>query len=142
MLVAHNSDGTLKTSAVSSAAPVQSVDGQTGAVSLSGSYGPLLITVSAQTDDYTLALADASRAVEVTKGSAATVTVPPNASVAFPIGTVIEIVQMGSGTVTIAAGAGVTLRSRDSILSLAGQYAVASIRKRAANEWVVAGDLL
>jgi hypothetical protein len=87
---------------------------------------------------YTLVLAD--RVVELSNASAIALTVPTNASVAFIVGTVIEIVQMGAGVVTIS-GSGVTFRSRGSLLSTAGQYAVASIRKRATNEWVVTGDI-
>jgi len=100
-----------------------------------------LLVATTQANDYTLALADASTAVEMTKATATTLTVPPNADVAFPVGTVIEVFQAGAGQVTIAAGAGVTLRAAGAKLKLTGQYSGASLRKRATNEWVVAGDL-
>ncbi|MDL9948564.1 hypothetical protein QSJ19_23860 [Gordonia sp. ABSL11-1] len=60
---------------------------------------------------YTLVLGDASRAVEVSNISPAQVTVPPRSSVAFPVGTVIELVQAGNGQVTLVAGSAVTLRT-------------------------------
>jgi len=88
---------------------------------------------------YTLVLGDAGLVVECNNGSAVTLTVPPNSSVAFPVGTVLEVFQQGAGQVTITAGVGVTIRSRNG-LKLAGQYAVASLRKRATDEWVCAGD--
>lgn len=90
---------------------------------------------------YTLALADAGKVVERNNASANTTTVPPNSSVAFPIGTLIEVYQGLAGTSTIVAGAGVTIRSRGGSLVSAGQYATLGLRKRAADEWVLAGDL-
>jgi hypothetical protein len=98
-------------------------------------------TPSAQTENYTLVLADAGKAVEMSNAAARTVTVPPNADVAFPVGTLVEVTRMGAGTVTIVAGAGVTLRSRGSLLAVGNQYGAVSLRKRATNEWVVVGDL-
>lgn len=57
--------------------------------------------------NYTFALSDAGRIV--TSNATATFTVPPNSSVAFPLGTEIYAWQQGGGTITIAAGSGVTL---------------------------------
>ncbi len=90
---------------------------------------------------YTAVMADAGTVVEMNNAAASTFTIPPNSSVAFPIGTVIEVDQMGAGQVTLAAGAGVTLRSRGGAYKLTAQYSVASLRKRADDEWVVVGDL-
>ena len=101
----------------------------------------LSIPSTAKTAAYTLGLADAETVVEVNSASAATVTVPSNSSVAFPVGSIIEVYQQGVGSVTIAAGPGVTVRSRSGGLALAGIYAVARLRKRATDEWVLAGDL-
>lgn len=90
-------------------------------------------------------LSDSGKIVELSKGSAVSVTVPPNASVAFPVGTRVDIVQVGAGQVTVAAGAGVTVRTStvrtSTTLLLTAQWAVASLYKRASNEWVLAGDL-
>src|SRR4051812_17448912 len=84
---------------------------------------------------YTLALADGGTTIEFTNAAAVTVTVPPNSAVAFPIGTVIELSQYGAGQVTVAPGAGVTIRSPASKLKIAAQYAGAYLRKRATDEW-------
>lgn len=99
------------------------------------------VAVSAQTGSYTLVLGDAGKAIEITSASSATVTVPPNSSAAFPVGTLIEIARLGTGTVTIAAGSGVTIQSADGALGLRAQYAAASLRKRATNTWLLVGDL-
>lgn len=87
---------------------------------------------------YTLVLADAGKVVEMNNGSANTLTVPPNSSVAFPVGTVVEVYNMGAGITTVAAGSGVTVRNAG---DLSAQYATASLRKRATDEWVLTGSL-
>lgn len=96
------------------------------------------ITANNQTGDYTLQLSDAGKVIEVNSASPQTVTVPPNSSVAFPVGSVVELYAMGAGTVTVAAGSGVTVRNAG---ALAAQYATASLRKRATDEWVLSGEL-
>ena len=72
--------------------------------------------------------------------STVTVTVPPHASVAFPVGSVLEVVQTGAGQVTLAPGAGVTLNAAVGLKS-ASQWAVMTLRKRGTNAWIVAGDV-
>lgn len=94
-------------------------------------------TVSGTTD--TLVLTDQSKAIECTSGSATTITIPPNSSVAFPVGSVIEVAQCGAGQVTLAPGGGVTLSNRNG-LKTAGQWATLTLRKRATDGWIVGGD--
>lgn len=89
---------------------------------------------------YTLVLADTGTLIEQTSASASNLTVPPNSSVAFAIGAVIDGMQYGAGQVTIVAGAGVTIRSASSLTTRA-QYSVFSLRKRGTDEWVLSGDL-
>ena len=93
-----------------------------------------------KTSSYTLVLADAGTLVETNSASATTITVPPNSSVAFPIDTVIAFSQYGSGQLTIAQGAGVTIRTASS-LTARTQYSEISIRKRATDEWIISGDM-
>jgi hypothetical protein len=90
---------------------------------------------------YTIALTDAGDVVTLTNASAITVTVPTNASVAFPIGTQITLAQMGAGKVTVAGAAGVTVYSTDSHLSLRAQYSSGTLIKTATNTWLLIGDL-
>ena len=66
-------------------------------------------------------------------------TIPTNASVAFPIGTQVNIVQLGAGQVTVG-GAGVTIRSQGSKLKLNGIYSAATCVKINTNEWVLVGN--
>ena len=98
-------------------------------------------TINTQTGTtYTLVIADAQKVVETSNAAAVTITIPPNASVAFPVGTFIDFVQYGAGQITLAPGAGVTLRSFASSLKTAGQYAVITAYKRATDEWVITGN--
>lgn len=90
---------------------------------------------------YTLALTDVAYIVEMNNASANTVTVPPNSSVAFPVGSQLVILQTGSGQTTIAAGSGVTINSSGSKLKLTGQWSAATLIKRATNTWVLVGDI-
>lgn len=66
--------------------------------------------------------------------------IPPNATIAFPVGTVILIDQIGAGATTIVAGSGVTVRNTDGLV-LAGQYSGAYAKKLATNEWYAQGKL-
>lgn len=90
---------------------------------------------------YTLALTDDGKVVEMNNASANTLTVPPNSSVAFPVGAQILVLQTGAGQTTLAAGAGVTVNSKDGNLKLSAQWCAATLIKRATDTWVVVGDL-
>ena len=90
---------------------------------------------------YTLALTDDGKVVEMNNASANTLTVPPNSSVAFPVGSQILVLQTGAGQTTVAAGAGVTINSKDGNLKLSAQWCAATLIKRATDVWVVVGDL-
>jgi len=94
-----------------------------------------------QTASYTLVLADASKIIEMNVGSANTVTVPTNASVAFPIGTEITVMQLGAGVTTLVAASGVTFRSKDFGTRIGDQYTGATLIKRGTNEWYIIGNI-
>jgi hypothetical protein len=97
------------------------------------------LALNAQTGTtYTLVLADNAKVVTLSNASAITVTVPTNASVAFPIGVQVNLVQLGAGQVTVTSSA--TIRSQGSKLKLNGQYAAASLLKIATDEWVLIGN--
>jgi len=98
------------------------------------------LTLNAVTDTYTFVLTDAQKLVTLTKSTGFTVTVPLNSSVAFEIGDQINLVQLGTGQVTVAGASGVDIRSEGSKLKLKGQYATATLVKIATNEWVLLGN--
>jgi hypothetical protein len=96
------------------------------------------------TANATLALADEGKVLRVNPVTAAdniTITVPPNGDVAFVVDTEIAIVRFNTGTVTIVAGSGVTIRSKNSETKISGQYGSVALKKIGENEWVLVGSL-
>jgi len=85
-------------------------------------------------------LSDASKNIELSNTSAITLTIPLNATVAFPIGTQIQLLQTNTGQVTVAATSGVTLNSNPG-LKLRAQWSAATLIKRATDTWVLVGDI-
>jgi hypothetical protein len=100
------------------------------------------LTLNAQTGTtYTLVLTDSAKFVTLSNASVITATIPPNSSVAFPIGSQVNLMQLGAGQVTVAAGAGVTLRSAGTLVKTSAQYAVATLLKIDTDTWVLVGNL-
>jgi hypothetical protein len=92
---------------------------------------------------YTLALTDNNKLVTLTNAAAITLSVPTNAVVAFPIGTRIDLAQLGAGKVTVAAVTpGTTTVNATPSLALRAQYSAASLVKTATDAWLLVGDLL
>lgn len=90
---------------------------------------------------YTPTLADGvSTEIRMNNGSANSVVIPPNSSVAFQMGTTLRVYQYGAGTTSFTAGAGVTLRSSSATTSCRARYSVIYALKTDTNEWVVYGD--
>ena len=90
---------------------------------------------------YTPVLTDAGKALVFTSSSSVTLTLPPESTSNFLIGQTFILIQKGTGVVTVAAGSGVTLRSKSSYVKTAGQYSEARLIKTASNEWLLSGDL-
>jgi hypothetical protein len=70
-------------------------------------------------------------------GTSLEVTVPTDAAVAFPIGSVVNIYNLNASDVTIQGDTGVTVRNDGDL----AQFGEVSLRKRGTDEWVVAGNL-
>ena len=94
-----------------------------------------------KTASYTLSsLTERDSLIEVSSGSGTTITIPADSAVNYPVGTSIDILQTSTGQVTIAGAAGVTVNATPG-LKLRTQWSSASLLKRAADTWVVMGDL-
>lgn len=95
-----------------------------------------------QDGNYTLVLSDAGKSIDKQSGGAGeTITIPANASVAFPIGTVISGDNDGGGTLTIA----ITSDTLEDTAGNTGSRTVAdngcwAIRKIAATKWRITGS--
>ena len=96
------------------------------------------LTLSRKTDSYTLVATDQLKTIEMNKATANTLTVPANLFVA---GNQILVTQYGAGQTTIAAGAGMTLRSDGGKLKINTQYSSATILFISATEAYVFGNL-
>jgi len=99
-----------------------------------------------KTAAYTLSsLTERDSLIEVshTGGSAVLVSIPTDATLNYPIGTSIDVIQTNTGAVTIAAVTpGTTTVNATPGLKLRTQWSSATLFKRAANTWVVYGDLM
>ena len=97
-------------------------------------------TINPQIASYTLVLVDDGALLEINSATPVNLTVPPNSSIAFPVGTTINILQTGAGQITVVQGDGVTVNATPG-LKVRTQWAVATLVKRATNIWVLVGDL-
>ena len=106
------------------------------------------LALNAQTGTtYTFVLTDAdNKLVTASNASAQTYSIPTNASVAFPIGCQINIIQIGAGQVTINAvtsGTTTVLSNGGTAAApkLRAQYSAATLVKVATDTWYVIGDI-
>jgi hypothetical protein len=90
--------------------------------------------INAQTASYVLVLGDAGKLVQMNVGSANNLTVPLNATVAFPIGTVIDVEMIGAGVTTIVATGGVTINSANGLV-FKTQFQQGRLTKSASDVW-------
>lgn len=146
--VAHNDDGSLRNGTVG-ASTIQAASDPSSGQFLSWNGSGLawttpdgLLGATVVLSSYTLALTDQGKIIETNSVSPMTITIPTNASVAFPIGAVLEVYQYGAGQVVIAPDSGVTLLAAGDRTTLTGQYSSAALRKRGTNEWTLVGDLV
>ena len=107
----------------------------------------LNLTLNAQTGTtYTFVLADNGKLVTASNASAQTYSIPTNASVAFPVGTQINLIQIGAGQVTVSATTPGTTTVLSNAATAAGpkcrnQYAALTAIKVSTDTWYVIGDI-
>jgi hypothetical protein len=100
-----------------------------------------LTSFTEKTTNYTLnTLAHKDNVVEMNSSSATTFTIPTNANLAWPVGASMDIIQTGTGQVTITPASGVTLRYTPGN-KLRTQWSSCTIIKRSADLWYMYGDL-
>jgi hypothetical protein len=101
---------------------------------------------TANTVDYTAVLADQYQVLEImNKATAIAFKIPTDASVAFPVGTALTVLNIGAGTCTISAvtpGTTTVLSAGATAASpTLAQYKTAVCIKTAANAWYVVGSI-
>jgi hypothetical protein len=101
---------------------------------------PSRTVILQRTDSNTLSGVERDDLIEMASSSAMTLTIPADSTFNFPVGTSIDVLQTSTGQVTIAGAGGVTVNATPG-LKLRTQWSSATLFKRAANTWVVYGDL-
>lgn len=89
----------------------------------------------------TLVLTDAdNKTVWMNNAASNVVTIPTNASVAFPTGTKLTVMQEGAGETTVTGDTGVTVNGVSAGSKvISAQYGGVVLQKRATNTWIVTG---
>ena len=120
----------------------------TGDVLTAATYNslPTFTVGAANTADYTAVLADQYQALEImNKATAIAFNIPTNASVAFPIGTVITVLNIGAGTCTIKAVTSGTTTVLSAGATAAQptltQYKSAACIKTGSDTWYIVGAI-
>jgi hypothetical protein len=120
----------------------------TGDIFTAADYNGLVaFTVgAAQTGDYTAVIADAYQVIELmNKSTAIAYKIPTNASVAFPIGTVLTVLNIGAGVCTISAvtSGTTTILSAGAVAAAPtlAQYKSAACIKTGTDTWYVVGAI-
>lgn len=95
-------------------------------------------TYNAQTGTtYTFVLADVGKTVTASNANPQTYTIPPQASIVWLANTTLNVLNLGAGVVTFAAGAGVTVTNTAQTLT---QYQSARLVRTASDAWTVTPD--
>ena len=106
---------------------------------------PVLAFNSQTGTTYTPVLSDSvNTLVTLNNSSSITVTIPPNSSVAFPVGSVLNFSSLGTGLATFSQGAGVTIVSVGGTASaptIRARYSTVSCVKTATDSWLIFGDI-
>ena len=91
---------------------------------------------------YSPELADIEKVTRFTGAAAAVYTVPTNAKVPFPFGTILTVARDGEGAVTIASDAGVTVnRPPSTAAAIGAQNSLINLRKTGTDTWSLFGGL-
>jgi hypothetical protein len=110
-------------------------------ISLAADPSTVLTIVAAKTSAYTIANGDQGDLIQL--NGTFTVSIPTDATFNFAIGTQITLLNIGTGVITVAATTpGTTTVNATPGLKLRAQWSSATLIKRAANTWVVIGDLI
>ena len=115
--------------------------------SMRGSINSYVVDVvdyapSSAATSYTISSSNSGKMTEFTSGTDVTITIPSDASnTIWPIGSNLELRQMGAGRLIFSVTSPATIVSTDSYLKTRTQYSSAFLEKRASNAWILTGDI-
>ncbi|MPN62971.1 hypothetical protein SDC9_210724 [bioreactor metagenome] len=92
------------------------------------------------TSGKTSVLTDANTLQVVNSTSAITITIPTHASVAYPLGTAIDVMRYNTGAANIAVSSGVTVNGVTTTLTVVNRYGVISFVQIEIDKWIAVGD--
>jgi hypothetical protein len=129
-----------------SATEIGYLDGVTSAIQTQLDAKTPKVTLNAQTATYTVVISDAFKLITMSVAGANDFEIPTNANVAYPVGTVINVIQIDAGQTTIkAVSSGTTTISSTGATATApklrAQYSAASCIKVNTDTWYVVGDI-
>lgn len=124
-----------------------SVTGATGPAGPTGASGFQFSNYNNQTSSYTTVIGDATQLITMNSASAASVSIPTHANVAYVSGTQLNIININTGTVTIqAVTPGTTVIASTGAVSakpvLRTQYSQATAIQTSFDTWYVVGDII
>jgi hypothetical protein len=112
-----------------------------------GSINSYLVDVveyatSSAATSYTISSSNSGRMTEFTSGTDVTITIPSDPSnTTWPIGSGLELRQMGAGRLIFSVTSPATIVSTDNYLKTRTQYSSVFLEKRASNSWILTGDI-
>jgi hypothetical protein len=97
---------------------------------------------SSAATSYTITSANSAKTTEFTAATDVTITIPSDPSnTIWPIGSSVEVRQMGAGRLIFSVTSPATIVSSDGYLKTRTQYSSAFLEKRASNSWILTGDI-
>ena len=91
---------------------------------------------------YTISSANSGKMTEFTASTDVAITIPSDPSnTTWPIGSGLELRQMGAGRLVFSATSPATIVSTDGYLKTRTQYSSVFLEKRASNSWILTGDI-
>lgn len=96
--------------------------------------------INALSSSYTITFDDINTIITINSSSATTLYIPANSAVPLPVGTKIDVIQLGTAQITVD-GNGYDLSSSTGYKKTASQHSVISLYKINGNEWILSGDL-
>ena len=109
----------------------------TAASNGTGGSGSSTEATNAKTSSYTLVLTDAAKLVTMSVSTANVLTIPTYASVAFPVGSWIDIQQIGAGVTTVTGATGVTVNGTSAGTYALTQWQRVTLINTANNIWLL-----